>query len=357
MAPRPHVLIVGAGIIGASIAWHLVRAGARVSVLEAGEPGGLATRNSWAWINASRGNPEPYFRLRLRAMREWHRLEGEVPGLRVDWSGGLFWDLPRDELEAFAEEHAAWGYDIRRVDRAEARRIEPQLAEPPDFAVHAPGEGAVEPADAALALLEAAQAEGANVILNARVRSLSLEAGRVTGVETGSGRLEADEVVVAAGAETASLAAAAGIALPLRASPGLLVVTKPHAKLLNGLVMAPGLHVRQSAAGRLIAGADFGGSDPGEAAPETAAALFATMQARLRAGASLAFEQFTLGQRVIPEDGFPAVGRAAGVAGLYVAVMHSGVTLAPAIGRFAAEEIMTGRRDPLLTPYGVDRFL
>jgi glycine/D-amino acid oxidase-like deaminating enzyme len=68
VADRPHVLIVGAGIIGASIAWHLVRAGARVTVTDAGEPGGIATRNSWAWINASWGNPEPYFRLRARAM-------------------------------------------------------------------------------------------------------------------------------------------------------------------------------------------------------------------------------------------------------------------------------------------------
>jgi glycine/D-amino acid oxidase-like deaminating enzyme len=69
MAEHPNVLIVGAGIIGASIAWHLCRAGARVTVIESGAPGGIATRRSWAWINASRGNPEAYFRLRMRAMR------------------------------------------------------------------------------------------------------------------------------------------------------------------------------------------------------------------------------------------------------------------------------------------------
>jgi len=48
MPDRPHVLIVGAGIIGASIAWHLARAGAKVTVIEAGQAGGLATRASWA---------------------------------------------------------------------------------------------------------------------------------------------------------------------------------------------------------------------------------------------------------------------------------------------------------------------
>jgi glycine/D-amino acid oxidase-like deaminating enzyme len=50
------------------------------------------------------------------------------------------------------------------------------------------------------------------------------------------------------------------------------------------------------------------------------------------------------------------MGRAAGISGLYVAVMHSGITLAPAIGRFVANEILTGRRDSLIEPYGLERF-
>ncbi len=56
-----RIIVVGAGIIGASIAWHLAKAGAEVTVIEADEPGGVATRNSWAWINASWGNPEVIF--------------------------------------------------------------------------------------------------------------------------------------------------------------------------------------------------------------------------------------------------------------------------------------------------------
>lgn len=83
MANRGDILIVGAGIVGASIAWHLARLGARVTVIDAAEPGGVATRNSWARINASWGNPEPYFRLRVRAMEEWRRLARELPTVRV----------------------------------------------------------------------------------------------------------------------------------------------------------------------------------------------------------------------------------------------------------------------------------
>jgi glycine/D-amino acid oxidase-like deaminating enzyme len=62
-----------------------------------------------------------------------------------------------------------------------------------------------------------------------------------------------------------------------------------------------------------------------------------------------------VGRRPIPRDGFPIVGHAEHIDGLHVAVTHSGITLAPAIGRFVAEEIVAGRRNPLLAPFGLER--
>ena len=122
---QKHIVVVGAGIIGASIAWHLTRAGARVTILAAGGPGGLATPASFAWINASSGNPKPYFDLRVRSMAEWTRLAREVPAIPLNWCGSLCFDMPRAELEAFATEHGGWGYGIRAVGRDEAALIEP----------------------------------------------------------------------------------------------------------------------------------------------------------------------------------------------------------------------------------------
>jgi glycine/D-amino acid oxidase-like deaminating enzyme len=79
MSHCQHVLVVGGGIVGASIALHLLRGGARVTLIEGGNSGGVATRNSFAWINANRGNPLDYFRLRVRAIEEWHELERSLP--------------------------------------------------------------------------------------------------------------------------------------------------------------------------------------------------------------------------------------------------------------------------------------
>ncbi|HMM64483.1 MAG TPA: FAD-binding oxidoreductase [Mesorhizobium sp.] len=351
-----HVIVVGAGIVGSSIAWHLGRAGARVTVLDAARPGGLATAASWGWVNASAGNPEPYFRLRMRSMAMWRELAKLLPRLRPAWTGGLLWGMPADELESFAREHASWGYPIERLNRQAVAALEPELLEPPELALHVAIEGAVEPLDGAAAFLLAAATLGAEVVPDRPALSLRLEAGAVTGVETAAGPLDADEVVVAVGLGTPALLATIGVALPLETPPGLLVVSKPAPRLLNGLVMAPRIHMRQRADGCLTAGADFGGSDPGSDPGKEAAATFRAMQGLLRSGASLEFSHFTVGERPTPADGFPAIGRAQGIAGLYVAVTHSGVTLAPAIGQMAAQELLEGRRDPLLAPYGLERF-
>jgi glycine/D-amino acid oxidase-like deaminating enzyme len=353
---HPHVLIVGAGIVGASIAWHLARAGARTTVMDARETGGVASRNSWAWINASWGNPEPYFRLRVRAMDEWRRLEQEVQNLRVAWVGSLLWELPPEQLRSFQVNHAAWGYDIRSVERAEVRRIEPHLADPPELALHAPAEGAVEPLAATQTLLAAAQILGATVIANNPVHSLNLRAGHAVGVATSAGSLDANEIVIASGIGTANLVATAGITLPITASPALLVRTQPHAKRLNGLVMSPAMQLRQTPEGRLVAAINFEhvGADADSA--KAAAAALGAMKGMIISSKSLVLESHVVGVRPMPMDGFPAVGRAADISGLYVAVMHSGITLAPAIGRFVADEILTGRRDNLIEPYGLDRF-
>jgi len=345
----PRIIVVGAGIIGASIAWYAAKAGARVTILDAGEPGGVATRQSLAWINASWGNAPDYFRLRISAMEEWRRLERDLPAVQVGWVGGLLWDLPPARLAGFAAEHESWGYGIRLIDRAEAQRIEPRLAEPPEVAVHVASEGAIEPLSATLALLAAASDLGATVIGHTPVRRVALNGGRVTGVISDGGTLDADFVVLAAGAEVPAMAATAGVPLVVNAPPNLLVVTAPHERLLHGLVMAPALHIRQATDGRLMAAT---GVD--DRSPEVAArSLLDAMSGLFRSRPALPMESHALARRPIPEGGLPVVGFADAIDGLYVAVTHSGVTLAPAIGRFVAREIIDGARDPLLAPFGL----
>jgi glycine/D-amino acid oxidase-like deaminating enzyme len=352
-----RIIVVGAGIIGASIAWHLAKAGAEVTVLEAGEPGGVATRNSWAWINASWGNPETYFRLRERSMQEWRRIDREVPGLEVNWCGGLLWDLPPEQLEAFAKEHSSWGYGIRRVNRAEALRIEPNIKKPPDFALHVAQEGKVEPLSTALTFIAGAEASGAKVLRNSHAKWLEEKNGRITGVCINDGVLHADETVIAAGAGAFILLKSIGLTYDIGAPAGLLVHSKPTAEVLHTLLMTPGLHVRQTSEGRLVAGTDFAGSDPAEGLQGAAAALFQKVQEMVIGAEHVELDFHTLGFRPTPGDGFPMIGRPQNREGLYLTVMHSGITLAPAVGLFATAELLEGKRDSLIAPYYPDRLL
>jgi glycine/D-amino acid oxidase-like deaminating enzyme len=349
------IIVIGAGIVGASIAWHLARRGADVTIV-ARTPGGVATPNSFAWINASWGNPEFYYRFRTQSMREWKRVAEELPGLPLDWCGGLCWDLPPDELEAFAAEHGGWGYGVRRVGRDECAVIEPELAQLPDFALHIAEEGAVEPVAAAKLMLADAQRYGATLLEDMDVKRLITENGRIVGIETSGGPLMAERVVLAAGAATKDLAATAGIDLPVESPPGLIVHSHPHRKLLNGLVIGMELHMRQTAEGRIIAGSDFGGSDPGDEPQKAADALFAKVRAMLRDADELELDFFTVGYRPTPKDGFPIIGPCAQAQGLYLAVLHSGVTLAPLVGLMAADEILGEQRDSVLAPFRPSRF-
>jgi glycine/D-amino acid oxidase-like deaminating enzyme len=188
------------------------------------------------------------------------------------------------------------------------------------------------------------------------VDRLALTNGKVTGVVISGETIAADEVVIAAGAGAPAIAATTGIKLAIETPAGLIVHSRPYKKLLNGLVHAEKLHMRQTDEGRIIAGSDFAGGDPGENPDATARDLFAATKAALRGADGLELDFHTVGYRPTPIDGFPIIGRAEGVAGVYVAVMHSGITLAPAVGLFATREILDGERDPLLAPYGLSRF-
>ena len=357
--PRPekHIIVVGAGIIGASIAWHLVRANMRVTVVDAGMPGGVASPCSFGWINASYGNPRPYFDLRCRSMREWDRMASEIDRLPYRKTGTLYTDFERIDLDTFAAQHTGWGYDLRWITRDEARRLEPNLTSIPERVLLAQDEGVAEAQETARFLIELCRDQGAEIVPNTRINALQVSGSRVTGVVTGNDGIGADEIVVAAGAETPEIAATAGIHIPLRTPPGLLIQTEPHARIVHRTVLAADLHVRQRNDGVVVAGADFGGGAINDDPEAGGAKLLARLGDMFEGAKGLKVARATTGFRPTPEDGFPIIGRPPNIDGLYLAVMHSGVTLAPAAGLFAAQEIIEGVRDPLLSPFGVDRFV
>jgi glycine/D-amino acid oxidase-like deaminating enzyme len=242
------------------------------------------------------------------------------------------------------------------VDDAELRALVPGLVPGPAAAASfSAAEGWVDPVAAVEALLAAARRHGARVLHPAEVAGLDLAGGRVRGVKTTSGPLEADALVVACGVDTPRIAALAGIAVPLKDAPGVLAHTRPGSRQIDRVVLAPGAHVVQRPDGRVVTGSSFGGSPVTDAGRGYGEQLLKEAARFLPALASLELERVTLGWRVMPKDELPIVGFAAACPNLYLAVMHSGVTLAPLVGQLAAAEILDGVTVDVLQPFRLSR--
>jgi glycine/D-amino acid oxidase-like deaminating enzyme len=87
------------------------------------------------------------------------------------------------------------------------------------------------------------------------------------------------------------------------------------------------------------------------------AELMDQIRATVRGTDEITMERYSIGYRPMPQDERPIIGLVPGIEGLYVAVMHSGITNAPAIGAYAADEILHDHRHDLIAPYGIERFL
>lgn len=335
--------MIGAGIVGSAIALELARRGAQVTVIDAG--GRRASENSFGWINATWLNRDDYFRLRHFAMGAWRELEPSVPGLRPSWVPSLLWDLDEGALRNYVGGRSAMGYGLRLIERAEIARLEPGLAAPPALAALGLEEGYVDAGLAAEALRQAAETAGVRLVAE------SAESVGPGAVRLGGGDLvTAEVIVVAAGLGTGPLTG-----LPIDEVPGLMVLTTPLRARFSHLLAPPELLLRQDEQGRVLCGGEAGGSRVDREPDAIAADLVARVRA-LVGERDIGIERVIVGHRPVPRDEHPAVGPLPDLPGVYAAVMHSGVTLAPGIARLMADEVLEGRQSDLLAPFRPARF-
>lgn len=349
------ITIIGAGLIGAALAFQLARRGRDVTVVEAGLPAAMASGRSFGWINASFSLSEAHFALRFAGMAAHERLARALPGLHRA-GGCLWWEEAGEALVATAARLEAAGYPLERLGRAAIARREPALTAPPEEALFFPTEGWVDAAALSRSLLAAS---GARVLSGVRGH-LRVAGGRVTGVETPYGALAADQVVIAAGLGAPDLLAPLGLALPMLHRPGLLLRSAPVGLRLAHILAGPEQEIRQEVDGRLLApAAAFHQSDAGDdlSDPLGQAGVALARISALLGLQDLRLETVMQANRPVPGDGLPVLGAVAGVAGLWLSVMHSGVTLAAIAAEALAAE-MTGQGIlPEAAPFRPDRLL
>ncbi len=336
-----NIVVVGAGIVGSSLAYHLAGRGRPVTLIDAGLPGWGVTRASFAWIGRPVTSDLPSAPLRYLALDEYRRLEKELPELSIRWSGSLSWDGFDDSPGPSTDDVAA---------------LEPHLLDPPPVAMHRPEDAALDPVATSELLVAAARDRGARVLTGTLATGLEHQAGTVTGVQTTAGDLPAETVVLAAGTGTVALCSGIGVTVPVEPSPAVLVRLRAAPGLVRSIVATPALEARQLDDGTVLAPAAYSGETDQAALLATARRVRDRFAAAFTGASDTEIVSVEIGWRPMPTDEEPIIGRPAETQGLYVAVMHSAITLAAAVGRLAANEILTGVAASELAGCRPDRF-
>ena len=372
-----NVAVIGAGIMGAAIAFRLARRGVSVALFDASQPGHGASSHSFAWINAGAKEPIGYHNLNRRSLEMWPWFAAEIgdhgdpDSIGLRWGGKVSWESSPVAAEGLADrvrQLQSWGYPTRLIDADELKRLEPSLdIGPVAAAEYSPNEGQVEPQMVVDACLRRLLESGCEIHANTEVHGFERsDDGRIRSLAAASGSRDVDAVIIAAGVSTTRLAALANVNVPQAQSPGVVIRTNPLPPLLHNVpvVYAPPLddgrreiHLRQCADGRMMIGE---GDQESLAEDDTQAHADDLLARACRYLPGLAGAQAVpvpVGWRPMPLDGYPVMGFAPEAPNLYVALTHSGVTLAPALSQLAAQEICDGiPADAMLGPYRPQRF-
>lgn len=221
MTGTADVIVVGGGVQGASLAFHLARRGASVLVLERTTVGAGATGRSSGFVRM-------HYDLESESRLAWASLPyfqdwpeqvgaGDCGFVRT----GFVQIVPPDlagQLRANVAMHQRVGIDTSVIGPADVGRLIPGIVtDDISVAAYEPGSGYADPSGTAAGFLAAARARGARLIQGCRVESVLVEGGKVVGVQTDTGRYDAPVVVNAAGAWASELARTVGLDLPVSA--------------------------------------------------------------------------------------------------------------------------------------------
>jgi sarcosine oxidase subunit beta len=376
MSRSADLVVVGAGIAGASTAFFAARAGLRVVVLDRGLPGGGASGRTAGYIRCHYANPhEAHFAVESwRLHRRWGEVVGGDSGFRRN---GFLFIVPPALVPALEKNVAIMrdmGVPTEILDAAGVARLLPHLA--PDgigAAAWEPESGHADPSDCIASLLAGVRQRGGRVVPEAGPVAILAAAGRATGVQAGPERIAADAVVLAAGAGTRELAAPLGVDLPVFPMP-------IGAGLLHGL---PGLErtpctidhaaeqwYRGEVGDALVIGAGYEDSIGFRGEPFHGQAEFAPpTRDQLVAAATALIPRIPALERASPgrtwvgldsrtPDGHAFAGPVPGIAGLFVLTGGNGkgFKFGPSMGEALAALICGG--DPAASPlaaFAVDR--
>lgn len=369
-AESVEMLVIGGGVIGSSIAYHVARQGRGVLVVERDEVA-VEPAASWASAGGVRRQEQHQAEAALasEAIARWPTLAEELEAdLQYRQGGHLLLaenDAEAAYLQTFVRSQHDLGFaDIHFVDRRDVLSLAPGLGEQVVAGSFSPADGQADPVRTTRAFADAARRHGAVYWTGTECLALETVADRVVGARTDRGSIHARQVVLAAGAWSSELASSVGIQLPLRMRVYQVLLSTPTLPgVLRPVVNALGraLSLKQLPGGEFL----LGGGWLGDPTPDhrsytlrpasqqgnwaTACELFPPLSQQRLARA-------WGGMQAESSDDLPFIGSFAGLDGLTLVAVGSyhGFALAPAIGRCVADHLV-GLPTPELDQLTPDR--
>jgi glycine oxidase len=366
--PKVDVVIVGGGIIGCAVGFHLAKAGVKPLILEKTAVAAEASSGAAGLLTAQTHSDDdgPLFTLKLASRALYPALADELrerTDLDIEYRrlGHVFPALTDAEV-AEVKGRIAWqtarGLSARWVSAEDARRIEPGITEQLLGAGFFQDDQHVNNTAVTQALATACQRLGATIRVGCEVTDLVREGERVSGVRAGQERIEAGLVVLAAGAWSGGFAAAIGLPLPVVPAKGQIIVARTPAPTLAHVAYGAEAYVIPRQSGEHIIGStvEYVGFDK-RVTVEGIAGLLVRATALVPALRDAEMVASWGCLRPASSDGLPILGAVPNRPGLILATGHfrNGILLGPITGQLIGELILTGRPSIPLEPFRPDR--
>ncbi len=351
-----ETLIIGAGVIGNSIAYHLSeRSREKILVLDKKFPlsGTSGSTQAWVWVHNK--NPSWYAEFSMYSAELYPYLSKKIGDVEYKRTGGLspfFNEADREKAEKLAEAYREIGIKIKVLTRAEVLEKEPHLNPAVAGATFSKIDGNVNPFRLVDMFMRAAKKQGVEYSYYTSVTGVEKKNDYYI-VKSTKGIYRCKNLLLAGGTWSREIGKMLGINIPINQLRGQILVTEPLKPFLNYTISG----MRQANNGEVLIGysmeqAGFNRATTLDVIQETANLAQHYVPAIRKAKIVRAFS----GIRAMPEDGFPILGKIPGYDNLYLAATHSGVTLAPLIGTLMTELLVEGETSIPIDRYSISRF-